>query len=58
MYPPRRLEIPDGLVEVASAPHPLQYLPYQYEGYSPGERQFLRDVDVRMRVLIPADEKR
>jgi hypothetical protein len=53
LYPPRRLEVPAGMVEIFAAPHPLQFLPYQYEGYTPQERQFLRSTDIRMRVLIP-----
>lgn len=43
-----------GYTEVMSAPHPLQYLPYQYEGYTPEERAALRKTEIRMRVLIPA----
>lgn len=54
LYPPRKLEVPAGMVEISAASHPLQYLPYQYEGYTPQERQFLRSTDIRMRVLIPA----
>ena len=53
LYPPRSLEVPAGMVEIFAAPHPLQFLPYQYEGYTPQERQFLRSTDIRMRVLIP-----
>ncbi len=33
-------------------PHPLQYLPYQYEGYTPAERKALRASDIRMRLLL------
>ncbi len=31
--------------------HPLQYLPYQYEGYTPEERAALRAADIRMRLV-------
>ena len=32
-------------------PHPLQYKPYQYEGYSPRDRALLRSLDVSMRLI-------
>jgi len=32
-------------------PHPLQYLPYQYEGYTPEQRAALRAADIRMRLV-------
>jgi hypothetical protein len=38
--------------ELISRPHPLQYLPYQYEGYTPAERAALRAVDIRMRLVL------
>lgn len=31
--------------------HPLQFLPYQYEGYTPRERQILRSTDISMRLI-------
>jgi hypothetical protein len=34
------------------APHPLEYLPYQYEGFSPAQRRRLRSTDIRMRLVI------
>lgn len=68
MYPPPRVfvnarhlfpgpdpvDIPDGYREVASAPHPLEFRPYQYEGYADGERHLLRYSDIRMRAFIPS----
>ena len=33
-------------------PHPLQFLPYQYEGYTPEERAALRGADIRMRLVL------
>lgn len=39
-----------GRVLLARA-HPLQYLPYQYEGYTPEERAALRAADIRMRLV-------
>ena len=38
---------------IKEARHPLQYLPYQYEGYSPAQRQALRSTDIRMRIIAP-----
>jgi hypothetical protein len=32
--------------------HPLQFLPYQYEGYTPEERTALRRADIRMRLVL------
>ncbi len=32
--------------------HPLQFLPYQYEGYTPEERAALRGADIRMRLVV------
>jgi len=32
--------------------HPLQFLPYQYEGYTPEERAALRSADIRMRLVL------
>jgi hypothetical protein len=57
LYPPAAMDIPAGSVEAAAAPHPLQFRPYQYEGYTRQERQFLRSTDIRMRVLIPVGAK-
>jgi hypothetical protein len=55
IYPePRRIVLPDDYVLVHQAPHPLQFLPYQYEGYTPEQRQRLRSTDIRMRLIGPA----
>jgi hypothetical protein len=40
----------EGVVLLAR-PHPLQFLPYQYEGYTPAERAALRAIDIRMRLV-------
>lgn len=32
--------------------HPLQFLPYQYEGYTPAQRQLLRSMDISMRLIV------
>jgi len=55
LYPgPEPMRVPAGYREVASAPHPLQFVPYQYEGYTAGERLVLRTEDIRMRAFAPA----
>src|SRR5258707_94926 len=52
LYPgPDPIDLPSNYVTLAEARHPLQFLPYQYEGYTPGQRQALRSVDIRMRLL-------
>jgi hypothetical protein len=56
-YPPVKLEVPADSVEAMSARHPLQFIPYQYEGFTPDQRRFLRSTDMRMRIVVPAVEK-
>jgi hypothetical protein len=52
LYPgPPSIELPSRYVTLAEARHPLQFLPYQYEGYTPRQRQTLRSADIRMRLL-------
>jgi hypothetical protein len=54
LYPgPEAVAIPPGSREIASAPHPLAFRPYQYEGYTRAERQALQVLDLRMRAFIP-----
>ena len=54
LYPgPEPVLIPPGYHEVVVAPHPLQFVPYQYEGYTAQERQVLRSEDIRMRAFAP-----
>jgi hypothetical protein len=36
---------------VIRAAHPLQFLPYTYEGYTPIERSILRSTDISMRLI-------
>lgn len=60
LFHPRapRPPLPPSLLEVTRFPHPLQFLPYQYEGNSPMERQVLRSNDIAMRLVdvgVPAD---
>jgi len=42
---------PDAGEVLLARDHPLQYLPYQYEGYTPAQRQALRTTDIRMRLV-------
>jgi hypothetical protein len=51
IYPVPREVAPAGGVIVLARDHPLQYLPYQYEGYTPAQRHALRSTDIRMRVV-------
>jgi hypothetical protein len=60
LYHPRapRPALPSSLIEVMRFPHPLQFLPYQYEGFEPMERQVLRANDIAMRLVdvgVPVD---
>jgi hypothetical protein len=41
-----------GISTLASAPHPLQFVPYQYEGFTPEERHVLRTTDITMRLVL------
>ncbi len=36
---------------VVRAAHPLQFIPYSYEGYTPTERSILRSTDISMRLI-------
>ena len=50
-YPePEPRELPPHVV-VLSARHPLQYLPNQYEGYTPSARRAMRSIDITMRLI-------
>ena len=60
LYHPRapRPPLPSGILEVMRFPHPLQFVPYQYEGFDPMERQVLRNADIAMRLIdigMPVD---
>jgi len=43
--------LPSSVIEVMRFPHPQQFLPYQYEGLRPTERQVLRGGDISMRLI-------
>ena len=49
---PVPLPVPPAGATLLARPHPLQFLPYQYEGYTPAERAALRSTDIRMRLVL------
>ena len=56
IYPtPESVHLPAHYVVLKEARHPLQFWPYQYEGYTPAERRILRSTDIRMRLLAARD---
>jgi len=60
LYNPRapRPPLPSSIIEVMRFRHPQQFLPYQYEGLRPTERQVLRGSDISMRLIdigVPVD---
>lgn len=44
--------IEDGGIAIVRKRHPLSFLPYQYEGYTPEQRSKLRSTDIDMRIII------
>lgn len=52
LYPgPEPVSLPPRYIVIKQALHPLQFLPYQYEGYTPEQRAALRSADISMRVV-------
>ncbi len=51
LYPISGTRKPPAGRIVLQATHPLEYLPYQYEGHDPGERAILRSTDISMRLI-------
>ena len=52
IYPvPENISLPPHKV-ILRARHPLQFFPYQYEGYTPEQRTALRSMDISMRLVI------
>ena len=51
LFPVRGIKPPPPGRTLYATPHPVQYLPYQYEGYVPEERALLREHDVSMRLI-------
>ena len=55
LYPaPRKVTLPPH-VTLLAAPHPTEFLPYQYEEYTPDQRAVLRATDIRMRLVYIQD---
>jgi hypothetical protein len=48
---PESVTLPAHYVTLAAARHPLEFLPYQYEGYTPERRAVLRSSDIRMQLI-------
>jgi len=48
---PEPVTLPAHYVTLAAARHPLAFLPYQYEGYTPQWRAVLRSADTRMQLI-------
>jgi hypothetical protein len=48
---PEPVTLPAHYVTLAAARHPLAFLPYQYEGYTPERRAVLRSADTRMQLI-------
>ncbi len=56
IYPvPEPVAVQAGTVVLAEEPHPLQFVPYQYEGFDPAARQVLRATDIRMRAFLSGE---
>jgi hypothetical protein len=55
-YPsPPPVTLPSRFRVIREARHPLEFLPYQYEGYNPRQREILRNTDITMRIIIPLE---
>jgi hypothetical protein len=55
LYPgPEAVTLPSHYTVLRRAAHPLQFLPYQYEGYPPSRREALRSADIEMKLLLVA----
>lgn len=53
LYPgPEPVTLPPRYTVFSHTPHPLQYLPYQYEGFTPAQRAALRSADIEMKLLL------
>jgi hypothetical protein len=58
LYPIRSpASSPEGETILAAA-HPLEYRPYQYDGFTPRQRGILRTTDIRMKLVRLTDPSR
>ena len=56
---PDHVDLASPYVTLAEAAHPLEFRPYQYEGFTPAERAALRSADISMRLLgVPVQGRR
>ena len=53
---PEPLPVKEGGTIIIQERHPLQFLPYQYEGHTPDQRCKLRTNDIRMRLVLRAKQ--
>jgi hypothetical protein len=51
LHPPRATAVVPAGRTVFHASHPLSFLPYQYEGFTPIQREVLRTNDITMRLI-------
>jgi hypothetical protein len=51
LYPVTEVKPPPAGEVLLRAPHPEQFLPYQYEAFTPEERQRMRSNDISMRLI-------
>ena len=51
LYHPRGVAVVPKGIELMRFAHPLEFLPYQYEGFEPMERDVLRHLDISMRLI-------
>jgi len=53
IYPePLPVPVMEGARTIIQERHPLQFLPYQYEGFTPDQRAKLRTTDIRMKLVL------
>jgi len=51
LFPIERAKAPPYGKVLFSVPNPIQFLPYQYEGFSPMQRVLLRSTDISIRLI-------
>jgi hypothetical protein len=56
IYPLPADTLPRSYTVIYQERHPLEFLPYQYEGYTPNERAALRSTDISMRLVVTREE--
>ena len=57
IYPePEPVALPARYSVLRAASHPLEFRPYQYEAFTPSEREVIRAADISMRILVPLSD--